>query len=64
VYVAGRSSNNVVVFSPDGQRHRQVLSSENGSLQPTVLDFDKSTNRLLVVNESDYAFMFDVTVRQ
>jgi DNA-binding beta-propeller fold protein YncE len=30
VYVAGRSSNNVVVISPDGKRHRQLLSSKEG----------------------------------
>jgi DNA-binding beta-propeller fold protein YncE len=62
VYVAGRSSNNVVVFSPDGESYRQVLSPEDGPLQPTVLDFDKYTNRLLVVNESESAFLLDVTV--
>jgi len=64
VYVAGRSSNNVVVFSSDGHRHRQLLSSKDGLIQPTVLDFDKSTNRLLVVNESESAFILDVTVGQ
>jgi DNA-binding beta-propeller fold protein YncE len=30
VYVVGCSSNNIVVISPDGQRHRQVLSSGDG----------------------------------
>jgi len=30
VYVVGRTSNNVVVISPDGQRHRQLLSSQDG----------------------------------
>jgi len=60
VYVIGRSSNNVVVFSTDGQRHRLVLSSEDGLIQPTVLDYDKSTNMLLVVNMSESAFLFDV----
>jgi DNA-binding beta-propeller fold protein YncE len=64
VYVVGYSSNNVVVFSLDGQRHRQVLSSENGLIRPTVLDYDKSTNRLLVVNIRESAFLFDVTVGQ
>jgi hypothetical protein len=53
-----------VVLSPDGERHRQVLSSEDGLMQPTVLDYDKSTNRLLVLNESESAFLFDVTVEQ
>ena len=61
VYVVGYFSHNVVVISPDGQRHRQILSSKDGLSKPNVLDYDKSTNRLLVVNESSTAFLFDVT---
>jgi DNA-binding beta-propeller fold protein YncE len=62
LYVVGYSTNSVVVISPDGQRHRQLLSSKDGLSKPTVLDYDKSTNRLLVVNESSTAaFLFDVT---
>jgi DNA-binding beta-propeller fold protein YncE len=61
VYVVGFSFNNVVVISPDGQRHRQLLSSKDGMSSPFVLDYDKSTNRLLVVNQSSTAFLFDVT---
>jgi hypothetical protein len=47
--------------NPDGQRHRQPLSSKDGLQKPTVLDYDKSTNRLLIVNESSIAFLFDDT---
>jgi DNA-binding beta-propeller fold protein YncE len=61
VYVVCYKSNNVVVISPDGQRHRQILSSKDGLNDPRVLDYDKSTNRLLVVNKSSTAFLFDVT---
>ena len=62
VYVVGYSINNVVVISPDGQRHRQLLSSMDGLSNPSVLDYDKSRNKLLVVNhESSTAFLFDVT---
>jgi DNA-binding beta-propeller fold protein YncE len=61
VYVVGHNTNNVVVISPDGQRHRQLLSSKDGLSRPYVLDYDKSTNRLLVVNQSSTAFLFDVT---
>ena len=61
VYVVAFCSNNVVVFSPDGQRHRQLLSSKDGLSSPLVLDYDKSTNRLLVVNQRRTAFLFDVT---
>jgi WD40 repeat protein len=61
VYVVGCSSSNVVFISPDGQRHIQLLSSKNGLNNPRVLDYDKSTNRLLVVNLKNTAFLFDVT---
>jgi hypothetical protein len=61
VYVVGYSTNNVVVISPDGQRHRQLLASKDGVLCPRVLDYDKSTNRLLVVNQTSTAFLFEVT---
>jgi DNA-binding beta-propeller fold protein YncE len=61
VYVTGRHSNNVVVISPDGQRHKQLLSSTDGLKAPRVLDYERSTNRLLVVNKWHIAFLFDVT---
>ncbi len=63
-YVVGHLSNNLVVISPDGQRHRQLLSSTDGLVNPFVLDYDKSTNRLLVVNEACTAFLFDVTRKE
>jgi DNA-binding beta-propeller fold protein YncE len=61
VYAIGRYSNNVVVISPDGQRHKQLLSSKDGLVEPHVLDYERSTNKLLVVNRSDIAFLFDVS---
>ena len=64
VYVVGYDSNNVVVISPDGQRHRQLLSSKDGLKKPRVLEYDRSTNRLLVVNDNNTAFLFDVTRKQ
>ena len=64
LYVVGYKSNNVVVISPDGQSHRQLLSSKDGLVNPCVLEYDKSTNRLLVVNDEGTAFLFDVTRRE
>ena len=61
LYVVGCNSNNVVVISPDGQCHRQLLSSKDGLSCTCVLDYDKSTNRLLVAYQSKSAFLFDVT---
>ena len=64
VYVVGQCSANVVVISPDGQRYRQLLSSSDGLVIPVVLDYEKSTNRLLIVNASESAFLFDVKRRE
>ena len=64
VYVVGYDSNNIVVISPDGKRHRQLLSSKDGLKKPRVVDYDRSTNRLLVVNYNSTAFLFDVTRKQ
>ena len=50
IYVVAYVSNNVVVISPDEQRHRQLLSDKDGLLKPTILDYDRSTNRLIVLN--------------
>ena len=61
VYVVGYITNNVVVISPDGQRHRQLLSSKDGFSVPYVLDYHIYTNRLLVASQSSTAFLFDVT---
>jgi sugar lactone lactonase YvrE len=63
VYTVGFISNNVVVISPDGQRHRQLLSSKDGLSYPHVLDYDRSTNKLLIVNSSS-AVLFNVTKGQ
>ena len=64
VYVVGCLSNNVVIISPDGKRHRQLLSSKDGLKNPPVLDYDRSTNRLVVVNKSSTVFLFDATRRK
>ena len=61
VYVVGCRSNTVVVISPDGQSHRQLLSSKDGMSYPHVLKYDK---RLLVVNNKTTTSLFDVTVGQ
>ena len=55
----GCNSNNVVVISPDGQRHRQLLYFKDGLVLLFVLDYG---TMLLVVNNSTAAFLFDVTL--
>ncbi|XP_063426089.1 uncharacterized protein LOC134709891 [Mytilus trossulus] len=60
VYVVGRYTSNVVVIAADGQHHRQLLSSEDGLSFPWALHYDTSTNKLLVANPSNEAFLYDV----
>ncbi|XP_071134688.1 uncharacterized protein [Mytilus edulis] len=60
VYVAGNYTHNVVIISPDGQRYRQLLSSDNGLKNPWGLHYDTSTNKLLVANRFNEAFLFDI----
>jgi hypothetical protein len=43
----GYFSNNVVIVSSHGQRHRQQLSAHTGLEKTLVLDYDKSKNRFL-----------------
>jgi len=61
VYVVGCNSSKAVVISPDGQLHRQPLSSKNDLSYTTALDYDRSANNLLVADQSCTAFLFDVT---
>ncbi|XP_063401781.1 uncharacterized protein LOC134686006 [Mytilus trossulus] len=60
VFVVGFGTNNVVAISPDGQRYRQLLSRDDGLMNPTVLHYDTSTNKLLVANFREEAFVFQV----
>ncbi|XP_052064799.1 uncharacterized protein LOC127704703 [Mytilus californianus] len=60
VFVVGRTSNNVVVISADGKRHRVLLSSIDGLDNPWSLHYDRSTNRLLVANHNVKAFVYSV----
>ncbi|XP_071177863.1 uncharacterized protein [Mytilus edulis] len=61
VYVTGIGSNNVVVISPDGQRHRELLTASDGLDRPISLCYDNSKKQLLVAyfeNEAHlYAFI-------
>jgi hypothetical protein len=54
----GCNSNNIVVISSDGQRHRQLLYFKDGLVLPCVLDYG---TMLFVVNNSTTAFLFDDT---
>ncbi|CAC5388356.1 PML [Mytilus coruscus] len=61
VYVVGNSSNNVVVISADGQRHKEILTASEGLSLPCSLDYNRITNQLLVANLLDKPMIFTRT---
>ncbi|XP_052075684.1 uncharacterized protein LOC127713096 [Mytilus californianus] len=61
VYVSGRHSNNVVVISPDGNKHRVLLSEIDSLKQPKAVFFDRKNNKLLISNQENEAFLYDVS---
>lgn len=59
VFVVGSVSDNVVVISPDGRRHREVLGVSDGVSAPFSLSYNSSKDQLLVANLQDVAQLFD-----
>ena len=51
VYVAGKSTNNIVRLSPDGQNSDVVLKKEDGIKKPQNLCFSRDYKKLFVSNE-------------
>ncbi|XP_052077166.1 uncharacterized protein LOC127715168 [Mytilus californianus] len=62
VFVAGNSSHNVVVISPDGKQQKQLLSSKDGVDWPNGLIYDRHKNQLLVTNYDKGAVLYNVTL--
>ena len=52
VYVADRSTNNVVVLSPDGNNYREILTKSDGLDRPFSLRINIDRNELLVCNKN------------
>ncbi|CAG2241049.1 unnamed protein product [Mytilus edulis] len=51
VYVICYISNNVVVVSPDGKHHKELLTAKDGLRNPTGIYYDKPNDCLLVYNK-------------
>lgn len=60
VYVAGLPSNNVVVMSPDGQQHREMLTESEDINLPIPLHYSGQKNQLLIANIRNTAHLFNV----
>lgn len=54
VYVTGQDSKNVLIVSPDGKIHKELLTEsqtkEHGLLFPISIHYDKLNNRLIAFN--------------
>ncbi|XP_071121594.1 uncharacterized protein [Mytilus edulis] len=62
VFVVGYISNNVVVISSDGKRHREILTVSDGLDNPISLHYSGTTNQLLVANyNNSKAFLLNCT---
>ncbi|CAC5416837.1 unnamed protein product [Mytilus coruscus] len=58
-YVVGTDSRNVVVISPDGKRHIELLTASDGLKFPFSLHYSGQTNQLLVANFNHTAHLFN-----
>lgn len=58
VYVTGNTSNNVIVISDDGKHHKEILTSSDGISNCHAIDYNRTTNQLLVANCRINAMMF------
>ncbi|CAC5382498.1 unnamed protein product [Mytilus coruscus] len=64
VYLANADSDRIVVISPDGRHHKDILTSFDSPESPISLDFDKKENRMVVrTTANKSAFIFDVELR-
>lgn len=61
VYTVSSSQGKLIVLSKDGKLSRQLLSKDDGLVEPSAIAYDKIKNRLCVVNLENNGFLFDVT---
>jgi hypothetical protein len=60
VYVVSAKSVNVIVISPDGKEHRQLLSKADRLDVPWALYYERKTRQLLVANHNTSALLYSV----
>ena len=60
VYVICANPASVIVISPDGKEHRQLLSKADKLENPIALYYDRQTKQLLVANAKTSAFIYSV----
>ena len=60
VYVVCANPAHVIVISPDGKEHKQLLSKADRLENPNALHYDRQTRQLLVANAKASAFIYSV----
>ncbi|CAC5408171.1 unnamed protein product [Mytilus coruscus] len=61
VYVVGGGTLNVVVLSPDGAQHRQLISDKKLHLTlPRALSLDRTRKRINFANEKSFLFVYNI----
>jgi sugar lactone lactonase YvrE len=60
VYVIDANPVNVIVISPDGKEHRQLLSKADRLENPRALQYDRQTRQLLVANANTSVCIYSV----
>lgn len=61
VFVVGYNTSNILVISSNGKNYKQILTKENGLLDPIALFFDDLRKQLLVINGSKDAYLFNIS---
>jgi DNA-binding beta-propeller fold protein YncE len=62
VYVIGGDSDNVVVLSPDEQKHKVLVSDRDGIYLPSGIHCDRASNQLLLTSKrSNTGLLYDIS---
>ena len=64
VYVVGSRSANVIVISPDGKKHKQLLSKTDRLDNPWALQYDWKTRQFLVANSTESQLTYTTNDRK
>ncbi|XP_063409717.1 uncharacterized protein LOC134692981 [Mytilus trossulus] len=60
IYIVSSHHNSVLVLSPDGQQSKTLISEHSEFNRPHTSKFDKDRNQMLIANEGNTAFLFDI----
>ncbi|XP_071141887.1 uncharacterized protein [Mytilus edulis] len=58
IFDADMAQSKVLIISPDGKEHKQLLSSDDGLRRPTSLFLNKDTNQLLIADMKDQIMLY------